>query len=124
VRRLLGIDLTPQEIAGLLQKLDFKCQVEGEKVLASTPPYPDWILAKAVVGPGRPVEEIAVTYGYNRLPATRLGEVLPAQVGNPSLEQEEQIKDPGRPWLAGVMTYRDDHRRSGSAPDPNRGTFG
>jgi phenylalanyl-tRNA synthetase beta chain len=106
VRRLLGIDLSPQEIAGLLEKLDFKCRVEGEKVLASTPPY-RLDIGEGVVGQADLLEEIARTYGYNRLPATRLSVVLPAQKGNPSLEQEEHIKD----ILVGfglqeVMTYR------------------
>ena len=106
VRRLLGIDLTPQEIAGMLAKLDFKCRLEGDRVLAIAPPY-RLDIGEGVIGQADLLEEIARTYGYNRLPATRLGEPLPAQNGNPSLDQEEHIKD----ILVGlglqeVMTYR------------------
>ena len=106
VRRLLGIDLTVEEIAGLLERLDFKCRIEDEKVLARTPPY-RLDIGEGVIGQADLVEEIARTYGYNRLPTTRLSEVLPAQKGNPALEKEEHIKD----ILVGlglqeVMTYR------------------
>jgi phenylalanyl-tRNA synthetase beta chain len=106
VRRLLGIDLTPQEIAALLEKLDFACRIEGDRVLSVAPPY-RLDIGEGVVGQADVMEEIARLYGYNHLPTTRLSEPLPAQLGNPSLEQEEHIKD----ILAGlglqeVMTYR------------------
>jgi phenylalanyl-tRNA synthetase beta chain len=106
VRRLLGIDLSTQEIACLLEKLDFKCRINADRVLAVAPPY-RLDIGEGVVGQADLLEEIARTYGYNRLPTTRLAEPLPAQNGNHSLEQEEHIKD----VLVGlglqeVMTYR------------------
>ena len=39
------------------------------------------------------VEEICRMYGYDRIPSTILGDVLPTQRGNPELEKEERIKD-------------------------------
>ncbi len=106
VRRLLGIDLSAHEIASLLVKLDFKCRLEGDKVFTIAPHY-RLDSGEGVVGQADLIEEIARTYGYNRLPTTRLKELLPDQKGNLALDQEEYIKD----ILAGlglqeVMTYR------------------
>ncbi len=92
VQHLLGIDLSIKEIAGLLERLDFKCRIEGETVIAQTPPY-RLDIGEDVVGQADLIEEIARIYGYDRIPATRLSELLPLQKGNPALEQEERIKD-------------------------------
>jgi len=53
------------------------------------------------------MEEIARVYGYDRIPETRMADVLPPQRGNPTLELEERLRD----LLAGlglqeVITYR------------------
>jgi phenylalanyl-tRNA synthetase beta chain len=92
VRRLLGITLTPQEIAALLVRLEFNCQVQGERVLVQTPPH-RLDIGEGVIGQADVMEEIARLYGYNNIPTTHLAEVLPVQRGNPSLEGEERIKD-------------------------------
>jgi phenylalanyl-tRNA synthetase beta chain len=106
VYRLLGIDLTPQEIAGILERLEFSCQVEGEVVSVCAPPH-RLDIGEGVIGQADLVEEIARIYGYDRIPAARLSEMLPVQNGNPSLEQEERIKDILVDLgLQEVMTYR------------------
>ena len=106
VYRLLGVDLTPQEIAGLLEQLEFECQVDGERVFVQTPPH-RLDIGEGVIGQADLVEEIARIYGYDRIPAARLAEPLPAQVGNAALEQEERIRDTlVSLGLQEVMTYR------------------
>jgi phenylalanyl-tRNA synthetase beta chain len=106
VQRLLGIALSAEEIAGLLVKLEFACQVDGDAVLAQTPPH------RLDIGAGDSgvadlAEEVARLYGYDRIPATRLEDALPVQRGYPALEKEEQV----RAALAGlglqeVINYR------------------
>ena len=92
VKRLLGIDLDPAEIARLLRGLEFDCRVEGSSVIARSPAH-RMDIGEGVVGVADLAEEVARMYGYDKLPATRLRDVLPPQHGNPELEQEEKIRD-------------------------------
>jgi phenylalanyl-tRNA synthetase beta chain len=92
VTRLLGINLTLAEIAELLERLEFTCRIEGEVLIALTPPH-RLDIGEGVIGQADLVEEIARIYGYNRIPPTRLSTSLPAQKGNPGLDAEERIKD-------------------------------
>jgi phenylalanyl-tRNA synthetase beta chain len=39
IRRMLGVELSAKQIAALLTPLEFQCRVEGEKVIAQTPPF-------------------------------------------------------------------------------------
>ncbi len=106
VRRLLGIDLTPQEIAGILERLEFACRIDGERVIVKAPPH-RLDIGEGVIGQADLVEEIARIYGYDRIPASRLSDSLPVQSGNPALEQEERIKDMlVSLGLQEVMAYR------------------
>jgi phenylalanyl-tRNA synthetase beta chain len=106
VRRLLAIELSAPEIAGLLARLGFDCQVEGDTVTA-TPPPNRMDIGEGQTGKADLLEEIARIYGFNRIPLTRLDKVLPAQLGNPALEKEEQVRDAlVRLGLQEVMTYR------------------
>ncbi|NLG96192.1 MAG: phenylalanine--tRNA ligase subunit beta [Chloroflexi bacterium] len=92
IRRLLGIDLNAQQIADLLSRLEFTCRVEGDTVLAKTPPI-RLDIGEGVIGTADLAEEVARMYGYDNIPATRLDTVLPAQRGNRQLELEERIRD-------------------------------
>jgi len=92
IRRLLGIDLNAQQIADLLSRLEFTCRVEGDTVLAKTPPI-RLDIGGGVIGTADLAEEVARMYGYDNIPATRLDTVLPAQRGNRQLELEERIRD-------------------------------
>ena len=92
VRRLLGIDLTAQQIADLLSRLEFACRVEGETVHAKTPPH-RLDIGDAVIGQADLCEEIARLYGYNNIPETRLADELPEQLRNVRLENEEHLRD-------------------------------
>lgn len=92
VHRLLGVDLTADEIAGLLSRLEFTCRVEDNRVYVQTPPF-RLDIGEGVVGVADVVEEVARMYGYERIPTTRLHDMLPPQRGNRELELEEQVRD-------------------------------
>ena len=94
VKRLLGIDLTAQEIADLLTRLEFECTVdaENELVQAKTPPH-RLDIGEGIVGLADVIEEVARSYGYDRIPETRMADALPPQIGNPVHEWEEHARD-------------------------------
>ena len=107
VRRWLGIELSLDEIAEILTRLDFKCEVKAEMVLATTPDHrldidTDPLNAKADV-----MEEIARIYGYDNIPATRMSDVLPGQRNTPVLDFEDDTRDIlARLGLQEIISYR------------------
>ncbi|MGC9023339.1 MAG: phenylalanine--tRNA ligase subunit beta [Chloroflexia bacterium] len=88
VRRILGISLSAEEVAALLRPLGFACTVEGEAVRVEVPSF-----RMDVSLPADLLEEVARMYGYDRIPATLLRDILPPQRGNPLLELQEHIRD-------------------------------
>jgi len=105
-QRWLGIQLTAQEIASILQRLEFEVEVEGQTVRATTPDH-RLDIGEGITGVADLIEEIARIYGYDRIPETRISDSLPPQLGNPKLEQEEQLRDLlVNLGLQEVITYR------------------
>lgn len=94
VKRLIGIDLTAQEIADLLTQLEFECTVDAtnDLVQAKTPPH-RLDIGEGIVGVADVIEEVARSYGYDRIPETRMADALPPQIGNPIHEWEEHVRD-------------------------------
>ena len=92
ISRWLGIDLSLQEIAELLEKLEFKVEVHEESITAATPPH-RLDIGRGMIGKADLMEEVARVYGYDRIPAANLADGLPRQVGNRELELEEAIRD-------------------------------
>jgi phenylalanyl-tRNA synthetase beta chain len=114
VKRLLGIDLAPEEIVRLLEALEFKCAIQ-RKVAAGrgaaksarkrppptdtssrivvTPPPHRLDIGEGVIGLTDIVEEIARLVGYDRIPSANIADALPPQHGNPVHEWEERLRD-------------------------------
>lgn len=92
VKRLIGIDLTAEEIAELLTRLEFECTIENGCVDARTPPH-RLDIGEGVIGLADVIEEVARSYGFDRIPETRMADALPPQIGNPVHEWEEHTRD-------------------------------
>jgi phenylalanyl-tRNA synthetase beta chain len=106
VRRWLGIDLTVVQIAGILERLEFKVEINEQKVKAIVPDH-RLDIGEEVVGVADIMEEIARIHGYEQIPETRLSDELPPQRNNRDLELEEHIRDLlVNLGLQEVVTYR------------------
>lgn len=92
VHRWLGINLSVDEITGILKRLEFNVEIEGDSVKATAPDHRVDI-GEGVTGVADLMEEIARVYGYERIPETRLADELPPQLGNPRLEKEELVRE-------------------------------
>ncbi|HEY5158241.1 MAG TPA: phenylalanine--tRNA ligase subunit beta [Anaerolineales bacterium] len=92
VKRWLGINLSAKEIGGFLSRLEFKVTVHGQNITAITPDH-RLDIGEGIIGKADVIEEIARMYGYDRIPETRLADILPLQIGNPLLDKEEHLRD-------------------------------
>ena len=106
VRRWLGIELSVDQIAGILHRLGFKIEVNGQQLSATTPDH-RLDIETGIHGVADLMEEVARIYGYDRIPETRLSAELPPQRSYINLEREERVRD----LLVGlglqeVITYR------------------
>lgn len=106
VERWLGIILVPSEIASLLRRLEFSIDIEGELIRATAPDH-RLDINEGIIGVADIMEEIARIHGYDRIPETRISDELPAQIGNPKVEEEERLRDLlVSLGLQEVITYR------------------
>jgi phenylalanyl-tRNA synthetase beta chain len=106
VMRWLGIELSPDQIAEILNRLEFKVEISGDQVRATTPDH-RLDIGRGVIGVADLMEEIARVYGYERIPETRMADELPHQLGNPEMEREERVRDLlVTLGLQEVVTYR------------------
>src|SRR5260221_7393975 len=92
VKKLLGIDLTLEQISELLTHLEFKCEIIGQALRVTAPPH-RMDISEGVVGLADVLEEVARSYGYDNIPTTTMADALPPQVGNPVYEWEEHLRD-------------------------------
>jgi phenylalanyl-tRNA synthetase beta chain len=90
VKRLIGFDIAVEQIAQILESLEFKTEVnpaQSEMVVTA----PDHRMD--ITGPHDLIEEIARIYGLDRIPRTALHDELPPQRANQSLKFEEGVRD-------------------------------
>lgn len=106
VDRWLGIQLNLNQITEILIRLEFKTEIEGNVVRATTPDH-RLDIGEGVTGKADILEEIARIYGYERIPETRMADELPPQRGNAFLEGQEHIRELlVSLGLQEVVTYR------------------
>ncbi len=86
--RIIGMELSQEQIVEILGALGFQCQVEGQVIHAAVP----WHRLD-VTHPADLTEELARVIGYERIPTTLMSDELPPQGLNESLRAEEWIKD-------------------------------
>jgi phenylalanyl-tRNA synthetase beta chain len=103
VKRLLGMDVSADQAAGILKSLEFKVEPGSPGVLKVTvPPHRLDIQA----GAEDLIEELGRIIGYDRLPATLLADSLPEQREDRELTIEERVRDTlVSMGLQEVMTY-------------------
>jgi len=92
VKRLLGIDIPTDQIVQILERLEFKCHMDGGNITAQAPNF-RMDIGNGLVGVADIMEEVARIYGYDHIPEMRLADPLPPQRGNPSLEAEERVRN-------------------------------
>ena len=92
IAEVLGQEISLEESIGILERLGFTCQMEGEELVAKSPATRTDI-ETGIIGQRNLIEEISRVYGYERIAAKRLSDELPPQLGNPDLEAEERIRD-------------------------------
>jgi phenylalanyl-tRNA synthetase beta chain len=108
VTRLLGVEMSLAEIRSILESLEFKVEAINPTTLRVTAPdHRLDISAEPTTGRADLVEEIARTYGYDRLPISEMADELPPQRNNVSLDREERIRDLlVQAGLQEIITYR------------------
>lgn len=110
VTRLLGIELSLADIRQILQGLEFEVEDSPGAPLSLRVTVPDHrldISAEPVAGRADLVEEIARTYGYDRIPTTEIADELPPQRDNPAFDREERVRDLlVQCGLQEIITYR------------------
>jgi phenylalanyl-tRNA synthetase beta chain len=103
VERIVGISLSQDEVAHILQGLEFNTERVGADALRVTVPdhrldigyvyRPQDEDIAELVGQADLIEEIARIYGYDRIPNTLIADELPPQRNNDSLIREERVRD-------------------------------
>ncbi len=102
VQRLSGLSLKPEEIADLLNRLQFDVEPYGDHLIVTVPDH-----RMDIEGPHDLVEEVCRIVGYDKIPSTIISDELPPQRGNSALEHEESIRDLlVQMGLQEVITYR------------------
>lgn len=93
VRRWIGIELSVEDIADILTRLQFSVRtLEGNRMAVTSPDH-RLDIGSGTVGRADLMEEIARIYGYDRIPETLLADPLPPQLRNRPFELEEKLRD-------------------------------
>jgi phenylalanyl-tRNA synthetase beta chain len=104
--RWLGVRIDVDTMEAILRRLEFKVEVEQDRVIATAPDH-RLDISPGVVGVSDLMEEISRIYGYDRIPETQISDTIPPQYGSPRFEKEERMRDLlVRLGLQEVVTYR------------------
>jgi len=93
INSLLGMEVTIEQAADVLQRLEFEVTVEGDVIRATAPDHRLDISADPVVGQHDLLEEIARIIGYDQIPDTIMADEMPPQRENTTVLIEERIRD-------------------------------
>ena len=93
VTRLLGMEVSLDQAADVLRRLEFAVRIDGEVIHATAPDHRLDISADPLVGQADLLEEIARIVGYDRIPETIMADEMPPQRENAPLLIEERIRD-------------------------------
>lgn len=88
----LGTDIPAREIAGILERLEFECRVDGEVVTVKTPSH-RLDIHDGIIGRADLLEEVSRIYGYDRIPVRPLNQPLPPQRLSQEMTLEETVRD-------------------------------
>jgi len=90
VKRLLGVDLSVDEIITTLEKLSFECESTGEveEISVTVPWWRTDVNCKADLA-----EEVARVIGYDAIPTTMLSSTLPEPETLPTLSFRNRVLD-------------------------------
>jgi len=88
----MGTNLQPDEIAGILDGLEFECKVEGDTITAKTPPH-RLDIHEGIIGRADLLEEISRIYGFDKVPSHRLNQPLPPQRVSVEMAMEDTLRD-------------------------------
>jgi phenylalanyl-tRNA synthetase beta chain len=92
IKRLLGMEISIEQILDILWWLEFKAQVKNDVLHITAPDY-RMDIGSGVVGRSDLIEEIARIYGYDRMYDTIIADEMPPQWANTALEREERSRD-------------------------------
>ena len=93
VTKLLGMEVSLDQAADVLRRLEFAVRIDGEVIHATVPDHRLDISADLLVGQADLLEEIARIVGYDRIPETIMADEMPPQRENAPLLIEERIRD-------------------------------
>jgi phenylalanyl-tRNA synthetase beta chain len=92
VNESLGTELEAEEIAEILRRLEFECEVSEGAITAKTPPH-RLDIHEGIIGRADLLEEVSRIHGYDKIPTHRLNQPLPSQDVDPSMQMEEVLRD-------------------------------
>ena len=96
INKLLGIELTVEEICDILESLEFKVECMGDMLKVGVPSF-----RRDIEGVADLAEEVARIYGYNNIPMT----LMEHSVAQASRTREQILMDLAKETLAGVGLY-------------------
>ncbi len=93
VKRLLGMEVSLEQAADVLRRLEFEVEIRGDVIRAIAPDHRLDINADPIVGQADLLEEIARVIGYDQIPDTIMADEMPPQSQNTPLLIQERIRD-------------------------------